>query len=306
MNSSALSHLLVLLSLIYVATAQVASRQDSCVAMKVGNQCDSTGLHAGVNVVSWYNGEHKCNSPAECCARSPKPFIEYALKAYRTCTRNCKLICENAGENSNLYSATWPQLCLGSCKVLKVAVYFGLYGAQCPSDEDKCLKDKFTLDLNNSCSDCLITKTLPNYEQSITLCQSRCPNLKQKKFGRIPLTQKAICSAHLYGQYMKFIHDTCAPPETETCTPDKASGLTGGACQTTDCNMERERCFKDSAKVVKEAAKVVYTKWRASCEDTCGNDTALVAECIIKADQRLEEVETKLLLEMCSFLEVRS
>jgi len=288
--------------------------------MKVDNKCEATRLQAGVNVVSWYNGVNKCKTPEECCARDHQPFVDYALKAYQNCERNCKLICENSGENSFLYSATWPKMCLGSCKVLRVAVYFGLYGAQCPAEEDPCLKDNFTLDLNkdevpeveeclkdpNSCSDCLITKTLPNYEQGITLCQSRCPNLKEKLFGTQKLSQKAICSAHLYGQYMKFIHDTCAPPETETCTPDKGAGIIDGACTSTDCNKEKEKCLKDSAAVVKDAAEVVYTKWRSSCEDTCGNDTASVAECIAKADQRLEEVETKLLQELCSFLDVRS
>lgn len=310
-------HLLVLVSLICLARGD----DDSCVSMKVMDKCLASELDTGVNVVSWAHGANKCNGLKECCERSQAPISEVAFRAQKHCEAACNRVCEHTGSNSHLYSATWPVMCKRSCQKLKNVLYFGLFGAQCPSNDESCLRDNFTLDLNikdvpeveqcrkdpRSCSECLINKTLPDYEEELSMCQSRCADMKPKKFGKQRLSQRASCAVHLYGQYINFIRKSCTDTETDVCTPDGETGILEGACVSPKCEKEKAKCLTASAPFVKQAAQMVASKWRTSCEESCETATeAAMIECIAKGEHRREEIETKLLTSICSFLDVRS
>jgi len=309
--------LTVLLSLICSVLAQgnVATSK-SCVIMKDQDRCKASELVAGVNVVSFKQGSNKCNSVEECCARKNEPFGDIALKAGRKCRSNCNTVCKDMGKNSNLYSATWPKKCLASCKTLQSGLYYGLFGAECPI-EDSCLKDNYTMDLDaedvpeaeectrdsTTCSECLLAKTLPDYTRQVTSCQSRCTELKAVKFGKVTLSAKMICTTHLYGQYIKFIQDTCSPPEKDQCTPRGDIEISGGACISPNCQKEKEKCLEESASVVQDATEVVHSKWVSSCEETCESETTALAECLKRAEDIRDEFENDMLRKMCSFLD---
>lgn len=316
-------HPLVLLSLLCLANAVEDDNQ--CVSVKVTDRCAASELDTGFNVVSWANGVNKCDGAEECCSRSKDVTREAAKKGWNSCMASCKTICNTAGSNGHLYTATWPVICKQSCDELRIALYYGLFGADCPTKDEPCLAD-FTLDFGKpdgsdvpevevcrkdpkSCSVCLINKTLPNYSDKVPLCQSSCSESKPKLklFGAKAMSAKALCSAHLYGQYIKFIQRSCSEPEKDECTPDGGTGLIGGSCSTSNCQTEKAKCLTDSAPMIRRVAEMVANKWKQSCEESCETASgASYEECVAKGKDRQDEVESTLMGTVCSFLEVRS
>lgn len=323
-----IAHLLVLLPLLCLAYADEGENQ--CVSVKVTDRCAASELDSGIDIVSWSNGVNKCTGEEECCGRSPKATMEIAKRAWKNCMASCKSTCELSGSNPHLYTATWPVKCKESCQIMSAAVHFGLFGADCPTKNEPCLAD-FTLDFGDfggdengdgssdvpeveicrkdpkSCSACLINKTLPNYSKKIMMCQAACTNPKPKMFGGRPMTKAALCHAHLYGQYIKFIRKSCSEPEKDKCTPDGGSGLVDGSCSSPLCAREKAKCLSDAASMIKRVSEMVANRWKESCEESCEtSDEASLATCIAKGHDRQVEVESNLMSTVCSFLDVRS